>query len=179
MLSQSIDSAMAQHDWNYWKHRYVTGDDSVTLELLSKTPNAPKLNTLKKRSSEESWLEQRKTFRNQAATIATNDATGQEAIRQTQQLVDAAEMIARHVKLARALQGIAAEALQKKMITAEDLNPRDLLSWLNQGVQMERLALDLATSRIAVEAKVDFSTLSDEQLERIAAGEDISKVVAA
>jgi hypothetical protein len=170
---------VARYDWDYFRHKYVTGDDAVTLEHLSKQPNAPSLHRLKIKSSEQSWAEQRKTFRNQAATIATAGATGQEAIRQTQQLVDAAEMIARHVKLARALQSIATEALQKKMITAAELTARDVLAWLNQGVQMERLALDLATSRVEVEAKIDFSKLTDEQLERIAAGEDISKVVAA
>lgn len=168
----------ARYDWDYFRHKYVTGEDAVTLDFLSSQPNAPSLHRLKIKSSEQSWAEQRKTFRNQAATIATQGATAQEATRQTQQLVDAAEMIARHIKLARALQSIATEALQKKVVTAEDLNARDILAWLNQGVQMERLALDLATARVAVEAKIDFSTLTDEQLERIAAGEDPAKVAA-
>lgn len=167
----------ARYDWDYFRHRYVTGDDAVTLDFLSSQPNAPSLHRLKIKSSEQTWTEQRKQFRNQAATITAQGAVAQEAIQQTQKLVDAAEVIARHLKLARALQTVGATALQKELITAEDLNPRDVLAWITQGIQIERLACDMATSKTDI--SVDFSKLSDEQLERIAQGEDINKVVAA
>lgn len=170
---------MARYDWDYFKHRYVTGDDAVTLNYLSTQPNAPSLHRLKIKSSEDAWAEQRKQFRNQAATVALNSATGQAATQQIQKLVDAAEMITRHLQISKGLQGMAWKALQDRKITESDLTARDVLAWLNTGVQMERLTLDLDTARIKVDTKIDFASLSDEQLERIANGEDPEKVTAA
>lgn len=161
-------------DWDYFRHKYVSGDDSVTLSVLSRLPNAPNLTTLKRRSREELWAEQRRQFRYQAATKMADSATTQEALRQTEQLVDQVEAIARHLKLARALQGTATKALQ--LVDPESLHPRDMLAMLSQGVQIERLAMEMATSRVEL-GKLDLSTLTDEQLERIANGEDPQKVV--
>lgn len=166
---------MARYDWEYWRHRYVAGDDQATLEFLSKQPNAPSLHRLKIKSSEASWADQRKTFRNQAATIATQSATAQEAVRQTAQLVDAAEVITRHLQLSKAIQSVATKALRD--LDAAELSPRDILSWISSGTQIERLAMGMATERVEVDATVDFSNLSDEQLQKIANGEDPAKVV--
>lgn len=49
------------YDWDYWRYKYVSGDDS--LESLALHPTAPQIDTLKKRSSKESWPEQRSEFR--------------------------------------------------------------------------------------------------------------------
>jgi len=116
----------------------------------------------------------RKQFRNQAANVALNSATGQAATQQIQKLVDAAEMIANHLALARALQGLAGQALQEEVVTARDLTPRDVLAWITQGVQMERLTLDLDTARIKVDTQIDVRSLSDEELEKLADGEGLA-----
>ena len=94
-------------------------------------------------------------------------------MQQTEKLVDAAEMIARHLKRARALQGKAVQALQ--MLEPSALHARDVLAWIGQSIQMERLALGEATARLA--ADVDFATLTDAQLLRIANGEHINSVL--
>ncbi|MFK0731405.1 MAG: hypothetical protein ACFKPT_02655 [Gloeotrichia echinulata GP01] len=168
-------SGTSKHDWDYWRYKYVSSDDSVTLEILSRSPNAPGLRALKTRSTQESWVDQRKAFRHQAIAKVTESATTQQAIQQTQQLVDAAEAIARHVKLAKALQSLAASRI--KTLDPQDLTIKDLLQFIKEGTNIERLAIGLATDRTEVDMKIDFSDLSDEQLERIAKGEDPNSVI--
>jgi hypothetical protein len=163
---------MAAYDWEYWRHLYVSGDDAMSLEELRKRPNAPSIGSLKRRSTAESWPEQRKQFRYRAATVATQSATGIAAAQQVTQLVDAAELITRHIQLAKAIQGKAAKALRS--IDPDSMAARDVLAWIKEGTQIERLALGLATER--VETQIEVSTLTDEQLLKLAAGEDIEEL---
>lgn len=157
-------------DWGYWKYKYVSGGDEITLEALSRLANAPKLNTLKKQSTEGLWKEERRKFREQAASVAAQAAISQEAVRQTQQILDAAEVLTRHLQMAKALQAIAAQRL--KEFRPSDLTAKELVSWISTATNIERLALGLATERKEVDVKIDLSQLSDEQLERLVAGED-------
>jgi hypothetical protein len=136
---------MAGYDWNYWRHLYVSGDDAISLEELRKRPNAPSIGSLKRRSTEESWPEQRKQFRYRAATIALQSETGVAAAQQVEQLIDAAEMITRHIRLARELQIKAEEAL--KLLEPSSMQARDILAWIKESGQIERLALGMATER--------------------------------
>ncbi|MCC5640359.1 hypothetical protein LC593_31905 [Nostoc sp. CHAB 5844] len=165
----------SKHDWDYWRYKYVSGDEAVTLEVLSRSPNAPGLRALKTRSTQESWVEQRKAFRHQAIAKVTESATAQQALHQTQQLVDAAEAIARHIKLAKALQSLAASRI--KNLSPTELSVKDLLQFIKEGTNIERLAIGLSTERTEVDVKIDFSALSDEQLERLAKGEDPRSVL--
>jgi len=155
-------------DWEYLRHKYVSGDDSVTFAYLASQPNAPKVNTIKKRSMVESWVEQRKVFRNQAATRVAESAVAQSAIAQTQQLIDAAEVITRHLQMAKALHSLAARRLRD--FRPEELNAKDLVSWVNAATNIERLAMGLSTDRKEVNVSIDLATLSDEELEAIASG---------
>ena len=98
---------MAHIDWDHWRLRYVAGDDAVTLEALSKEPEAPALNTLKKRSSKDSWTEQRERFRHQRDTIAHHDATVAAAASEVKKIIDAAEMLTRHAHLCKLMGAIA------------------------------------------------------------------------
>lgn len=153
-------------DWSYWEHKYISSD--LSLDFLSKLPNAPTLNTLKKQSTEGLWRQKRQQFKEQTATAATQNAVTQAAVRQAQQIIDAAELLQRHLQMAKALQSIAASRL--KSFSPSELSPKDLVAWVNAATNIERLALGLATER--VEVQIDFSQLTDEQLERLAAGED-------
>jgi hypothetical protein len=159
-------------DFDKWRIAYVAGDDDLTLEVLSQAPNAPSLNTLKKRSAKESWVEQRKHFRHHTSTLAAQDQVVVHAADQVQRLVDVAETITRHIKLSRVLQGLATKALQS--LKPEDLTPKDIITWIKLGCELERLAIGLATSRIEVDRAVDVTQLSDEELEAIVSSEDLN-----
>lgn len=164
-------------DWEYWRHKFVTTE--MTLVELSQVPNAPALQTLKNRASKELWAEQRKQFQYQASTIASNASTAQEAVRQTQKFVDAAEIITSHIQIAKAMKSIAARRL--KDFDPKELSPKDLASWVKMAADMERLAVGLATERQEVELSgnvdVNLSQLSDAQLERLAKGENVQDVI--
>ena len=155
-------------DWEYWRHKYVSGDDSVTLEHLSNIPNAPSLVALKRHCAKGSWSEQRKAYRYQTIAKVADSATTQAAIAQTQQLIDAAEVITRHLQMAKALHSLAARRLRD--FRPEELNAKDLVSWVNAATNIERLAMGLSTDRKEVNVSIDLATLSDEELEAIASG---------
>jgi hypothetical protein len=161
----------ARIDWNEWRLKYVSGGDEVTLEALSKAPGAPALNTLKKRSSRESWAEQRERFRHQRDTIAHHDATVMAAASEVKKIIDAAEMLTRHAQLSKLMGAIAAYELsqirQKQQHNAPTgLEASDVMRFAKLAMESERLTEGLATQR----QEIDLSGLSDAELERMANG---------
>lgn len=166
---------MKRIDWEYLRHKYVSGDDSVTLDYLSKLPSAPVLGSIKNRASKESWAEQRKTFRYHSMTKLADSATAQKAIEQTQKLVDAAEIITQHLQLSKALKSIAARRLRE--FDPTELSPRDLVAWITAATTIDRLAMGMSTSNVQMDINVDMSKLSDDQLTRLASGEDVAIVL--
>lgn len=119
---------MARYDWDYYRHKYVTGD--TTLEELAKQPNAPAIGTLKRRSTTEDWTEQRRHYRDQTATKAREHAS-----------VTEAEVAARHARIARAIQAKALQRLQD--LDTSTLDARGVLAFLRTAADIERKALGL------------------------------------
>lgn len=155
---------MAKHDWERWRHLYVTGEDDITLVTLALIPGSPSLASLKRRSMQELWTDQRKRFRSQRDTQAIRDDAAVAAATKVSQLVDAAEMLTRHMKAFRLAGGKAISKLQD--VDSKNLSIREALDLLKWAVEGERLTEGLATSR----QEIDFSQLSDAELERLARG---------
>lgn len=154
-----------KHDWDYWRHKFVGGDDSVTLKSLSEAQNAPSYDALRKRSSRESWDEQRKRFRHSRDTQAIHKvAENEQVAAKVQQLIDFAEMSSRHMKAFR-LAGSKAIA-KLNSVEAETLTVREALDLIKWAVDGERLTEGLATQR----QEIDLSNLSDAELEKLANG---------
>jgi len=116
------------YDWDYYKHKYVTGD--VTLDHLASLPGSPALATLKRRSSTEDWSEQRKHYRDQTATKAREVASTTEA-----------EVAARHAKIARSMIGKALQRLQT--LDVSDMTAKDIREYIKDAADLERKALGL------------------------------------
>ena len=155
-------------DWDYWRSMYVTGEDHVTLESLSKALNAPALDSLKKRSTAERWVEQRQQYRKSIGTLTHyglhQDCTVVTADQRTRELLDAAEMVVRHVAHARALQELGMHKI--RITDADKLTVKEAIELIKLGVEIERLSEGLATQR----QSVDVSVMSDAELEFIAYG---------
>ena len=143
----------------------MTGDDNVTLKGLSEVPGAPAYQTLKNRASAEDWPDQRKRYRYEVRTAASTQPGIKETIEQVSKIVDTAEMFSRHIKAARLAGSKALQALQ--MTDPATLKPREALDWLKFAVEAERLTEGLATQR----QQIDFNTMSDAELEKLAKGE--------
>ena len=162
---------MAKLDWDYWRLRYVSSDDSITLEALSREPKAPALNTLKKRSSRESWAEQRERFRHQRDTLAHQDTKVVAAASEVRKLIDTAAMITRHSQLCQLMGSIAVYELQqlrRQQLAGEPtgLKPDDALKLARAAIADERLTEGLATQR----QEIDLSAMTDAELEKLANG---------
>jgi len=143
-------------DWLAWQDKYVYS--TCTLEQLSALEGAPALDTLKKRCGRERWTEKRTLAAHQIGTRAKQIAeTG------------IAEVRARHARFGKAALAIAAKGLAH--IKPEDLGDLGVSRLARVGAEIERKALGLETLTLR------FEELSDEQLERIAAGEDPDKVL--
>lgn len=140
---------MARYDWDYYRQKYVAGD--ATLDDLSRLPNAPALGTLKTHSTRDDWPAQRRAYRDQLTTRTRELASTSEA-----------EIAARHVKVARALQHKALERLQS--LNPSELAPRDLLAFLKEATDIERKALGLDTIRLAHLSKPP-SDMTDAELQ--------------
>lgn len=115
----------------------MTGDDGVTLQALSDTPNAPALDTLKKRSRSQDWAGQRLVYRHQVGTKTREAASTTEA-----------EVSARHAKTARAMLGKALQRLQQ--LRPEDLNAAEVRQYIKDAAEIERKALGMEVSRVDV-----------------------------
>lgn len=155
----------SKHDWDYWRHKFVGGDDSVTLKSLSEIQGAPAYISLRKRSSAESWDEQRKRFRNSRDTQAIQQVAANEQVAaRVEQLIDFAEMSARHMKAFR-LAGSKAIA-KLASVDPQTLTVREALDLMKWAVDGERLTEGLATQR----QEIDLSTMTDAELEKLANG---------
>lgn len=127
-------------DWEYLQHKYVTGEG--TLEDLARLPNAPHVVTIKKRSTAEGWTAAREDYRNRTATKVREMATTSEA-----------EVSARHVKIAQALQSKALQALQR--IDVSKLPPAEVRQFLATATDIERKALGMDNkSSVSIKAEV-------------------------
>ena len=155
---------MAKIDWDYWRHRYVAGDDTVTYRSLADVQGAPKYQTLRNRASQEDWPAQPKRFKDNLSTITATVPEAQHVAQQVSKLVDTAEMLTRHIKAARLAGQKALQAMQAT--DPATLKPQEALAWLKFAVEAERLAEGLATER----QEIDLSTLSDEELDRLING---------
>ena len=150
----------------------------MDLQAISEVPGAPKYQTLKNRSSSRNWTDQRKTYKYLTSTHAALSPTVMdvaEAARKTvsdvtarmDRLIDQAEMITRHVGIARKMLSQSAEGLDA--IDTSSLKPTEIVQLIKESTNLERLCLGLETQRTAT--SVDFKDLSDEELEAIARGE--------
>lgn len=135
-------------DWAYLKHKYVTGEG--TFEDLSHLPNAPHITTIKKRASSEGWAGERATFRHQTTTKVREITTTTEA-----------DVSARHVKIAQAMQAKALQALQQ--LDPAKLPPSELRQFLATATDIERKALGM-DNKFTLKGVRDLDQLSDEEL---------------
>ena len=155
---------MAAIDWNYWRHKYVSGEDSLTLKALSEIQGAPAYITIRKRSAAESWDDQRKRFRNSRDTQAIHSEQGEQAAARVEKIIDTAEMLTRHMKAARLVGQKAIQAMQ--MTDPATLKPAESLAWLKFAVEAERLTEGLATQR----QEIDLSSMTEAELEKLSNG---------
>lgn len=151
----------ARYDWTALRDRYVMGDE--TLEQIADAPDTPAWQTLRHRSRAEGWPDQREQYRHTVSTKTRERASTQ-----------AAEVRARHVRIARAVQAKGIEALRD--VDPAKLTPYQLIRFIQAGAEIERRAMNL--DELAVNAHaVDWTALTIAQLKRIAAGEDPADVL--
>ena len=148
-------------DIDYWKQRFITGSDEVTLKSLSEEPNSPSYSTLKKISMRELWVDQRKRYRNQTL-ISVPEV--KEAAKRAEQVIDLVDMLCRHARAAKLLGEKAIEAL--KALDSSKLKPADIAQFIRIAVEIERLTEGLATVRLAesstVQVEVNNNQISAE-----------------
>jgi hypothetical protein len=144
---------VARYDWDYYRQKYVAGD--ATLDDLSRLPGAPALGTLKTHSTRDDWPAQRRAYRDQLTTRTRELASTSEA-----------EVAARHVKVAKALQHKALERLQT--LNPSELAPRDLLAFIKEAADIERKALGLDVQKVQHSGAIEVEGAAHELAERIA-----------
>lgn len=141
---------MATIDWDYWRQKFVTGDQS--LKELSEGHSAPAFKTLRNKSSAEDWPSQRQKFRDMRRTQAATLPDVQQTADEVKRIIDSAEMLTRHAGLSKLMGAIAAHELQqirRKQINNEPtgLKPSEVLTLAKLAVESERLTEGLATER--------------------------------
>lgn len=156
-------------DWDKWRGQFVRGNDDVTIAALAECEGAPALQTLRNKSSKEGWFEQRKRYRCEVQERGAVHFSGTkeevaDAIDRTIKIVDAAEMLTRHNRLAKALIGVAAKGL--KHLDPKKLKPNEIANLAKLGIDVQRITEGLATER----AEVNFKAMSDDELDRFIDG---------
>jgi hypothetical protein len=147
-------------DWEAIKKVYVTGD--MDYNALSREYNgletSPSYQAIRNKASQDKWAEQRKAFRSMISTVSTkapNVSTAEEIIRNTEALIDSAEAISRHIRVAKALQHdvliIQNKLLPKlKELDLDDVTPfvaanllKTMADVLTKATDIERKAMGL------------------------------------
>jgi len=136
-----------QHNWNTIKRAFVSG--KMSLRELSREhteiASDPGYERLRAIASKEDWTAQRKVYQHTLNTVTAQQPEAQAIAENTEKLIDAAELITRHVRLAKAFQSKIVARLQT--INPEELKPSDLIAWLKISTDIERLANGMAIDR--------------------------------
>ena len=155
----------AKVNWKIWRDQFVQGPDDLDYKRLSKYTGAPAYSSLRNRASQEDWPDQRKRYRENLGTLTGTVPDVQATAAQVEKIIDAAEMLTRHMKAARLAGQKAILAMQATDPTT--LKPAEALAWLKWAVDAERMTEGLATERQEV---IDLSILPDAALEKLANG---------
>lgn len=128
-------------------------------------------------SVKHSWVERARAYDNHIQAIELKE-------REKRAKVDAGKWEKRRDEQKDLEYGLAIELINKgreilKVASVEKCTPKDAVPMFDLASKLMRLALELATDRVIVETleRIDVRTLTDEQLERIANGEDPVAVV--
>lgn len=131
-----------RYDWPKIRNEYVTGSDTLTLESLAKK-YGPVIGSVRRRSSQEQWAEERAEYREAVA-------------RKTRQQITAREVSVRvrHQQIARALQEKAVRRL--KQLDPECLTASEVRQFLKDAIAIERDAMELPSLvRVEVDSELD------------------------
>lgn len=146
------------YNWEALRDRYVTGNED--LRTIAEEPTTPAKGTLFTRSAREDWPAQRKAYRQHVASKTRTTVAS-----------EAAEVAARHVRIAKGMQAKGLAALQ--LLEPERLTPYQAMRLLQLGADIERRALGMGDNPVD---QVELSELTLDQLRRVAQGEDPRKV---
>jgi hypothetical protein len=162
-------------DQDYWRRVFIAG--RMNLHELSKEQDAPAYGTLRKwamaTDDEPSWSDQRKQFRkNQEQKVASVPEI-QDTVQRIEQIIDSAEMLARHAQASKLMGSIAMfelNAIRREQIeTGKRVLSENMVErFLARAIEYERLTEGLATER--QEMKVDLKGMSDAELQKIVDG---------
>lgn len=177
------------HDWEALKKLYLTGD--MDLYDLSREytglQTSPSYQALRNKSSQDKWNDQRKAYRHMLSTVSTvvstqpdQSAKAQEIIRNTEALIDSAEAISRHIRLAKTLQADVLELNKHVLPAIRELDlskakPGEIASLIRamadvlaKSTEIERKAMGLAdpTQSHKIDIDIDLSKLSDAEIEQ-------------
>ena len=156
------------YDWEALKRAFIT-DEKITLESLSRErtglETSPSVYALREHSAKEDWAEQRKAYQRQINATAAKAA--EQVTARTEELIDAAEAVARHIKLAKILQSLGYQKL--KNLDPESLTPKDAIAMVQLGTDLERKALALyePPKQESLQVDISFEALTTGELEMV------------
>ena len=136
------------YDWGLLRRRFV--GENLSLRDLSQLENAPDYGSLRNRCGAEKWVAERKAL-NDRIVAKTREVT----------VTIEAEVAARHVKIAQALQAKALQALQK--LDVMKLKPSEIREFLATATDIERKALGM-DNKFTLKGVGDLAKLSDAEL---------------
>jgi hypothetical protein len=157
-----------RYDWESLKRVFIT-DENVTLESLSRNTTgldtSPSIQALREHSAKENWAEQRKAYHRNINAAAAK--TAEQITARTEELIDAAEAVARHIKLAKILQSVGYQRL--KSLDPESLSPKDAIAMVQLGTDLERKALALyePPKQENLQVDISFENLTTGELEMV------------
>lgn len=145
--------------WDEMRDKYVTGDDTVTLQSIADEYDTTTV-TINKRSSKEGWVAQREEFRAEASAMARAVAM-QKASYIRAQFVEAGM-----VMLGKSLNGLA-------KLDPDKMTPKELRCFAKDAWNFVRQAAGIADEINVNITYEEMEKMTDEELEKLARGEKI------
>lgn len=172
-LLQELLALMSQakvYDWDTLRKAYVSGDvDLIALAReTTRLESSPAYISLKKRAAKEGWTNLRKEYQRNVTVVSAANPTVQQVAAQTEQYIDAAGAIARHINLAKSLETHYLEYMAKLQRDVENMNFSGItpfqLSLIYQrmatvaatSADMERKALGISDPTVKAEIENKF-----------------------
>lgn len=151
---------------------------------------APPYDQLKNYAHRHHWRNQREAIKSQPVPSALDPAPLGKIIglpayktKELDRVSEIEDILDRHLKLGRVMHSIAIKKLKSVLddpAKIERLSIKDVVLLVQAAANLERLALGLATDRSVLQLKINsinWENLSNEDLEKLARGEDFSEVI--
>ena len=143
-----------KYDWDSIREQFITSECSLESLSSDTTGNSsdPSYAALRHYSRRERWTQLREEHRRNRITAAAANPTVQAVAETTEEIINASEIILKHLRIAKLLQSVGVGRI--KIANAEEISYKDALASIELAASLEQTILKIEDIATALEVVI-------------------------